>query len=301
MRKIVLAGGSGHLGTQLKNAFLDLGWEVVILSRQRNKKEDKVTYVFWDGEHLGTWIDVLEGADTVINLSGKSIQCRFTSKNKALLENSRILPTNALGRGIANCNKPPRLWINFSGISIFSGLNELQDETSIAVGTDYLAQLTRRWEAAFSAFDLSDTLKVILRVSPVLSKQYGMSAELRPLAKWGLGGKVANGRQYVSWIHQQDFVALVQWIIEQTQPRRVYHACSPQPVTNAAFMEVLRKSAGVSLGLPLPRMIARIGSFIKGIDSSLLLQSVPATTRYTVENGFVFNFGNIKDALTDLV
>lgn len=301
MRKIVLAGGSGHLGTLLKAAFLDVGWEVVILSRQRNKKEDGVTYVFWDGEHLGAWVHALEGVDTVINLSGKSIQCRFTSENRAILERSRILPTDALGRAISECDKPPRLWINFSGISIFSGLNELQDEASIAVGNDYLAQLTRRWEAAFSAFDLSDTLKVILRVSPVLSKQHGMFAELLPIAKWGLGGKVADGRQYVSWVHQQDFVALIQWIIERTQPRRVYHACSPHPVTNATFMKALRESVGVSFGLPLPRLMARIGSFVKGVDSSILLQSVPATTKYTVEDGFVFQLGNIKEALTDLV
>src|SRR5690606_5841939 len=300
MRKIVIAGGSGHLGTLLKAAFLDVGWEDVILSRQRNKKEDGVTYVFWDGEHLGSWVHALEVVDTVINLSGKSIQCRFTWENRAILERSRILPTDALGRAISQCDKPPRLWINFSGISIFSGLEELQDETSLAVGTDYLAQLTRRWEAAFSAFDLSDTFKVILRVSPVLSKKQGMFAELLPIAKWGLGGKVADGRQYVSWIHQQDFVALVKWIIEQTRPRRVYHACSPHPVTNATFMKVLRESVGVSFGLPLPRIIARIGSFVKGVDSSILLQSVPATTKYTIEDGFIFTFENLRDALSEL-
>lgn len=301
MRKIVLAGGSGHLGTLLKRAFLDSGWEVVILSRQRNRKEEGVTYVFWDGEHVGSWGNVLNGADTVINLSGKSIQCRFTPKNRALLEDSRLLPTNALGRAIATCNKPPRLWMNFSGISIFSGLNEWQDETSMAIGNDYLAQLTRRWEAAFSAFDLPDTLKVILRVSPVLSKQQGMLAELLPLAKWGLGGKVSDGRQCVSWIHERDFVRLVQWIIERTQPRRVYHACSPNPVSNVAFMKVLRESVGVSFGLPLPLIMARIGSFLKGVDSSILLHSVPGTTKYTVEDGFDFDFGEIECALTDLV
>lgn len=301
MKKIVLAGGTGHLGTLLKKVFLDLGWEVVILSRQRNKKEDKITYVFWDGEHLGTWTNVLEGADTVINLSGKSIQCRFTSKNKAILEDSRLLPTKVLGRAIARCSKPPRLWINFSGISIFTGLNELQDETSIAVGTGYLARLTRRWESAFSTFDLSDTTKVILRVSPVLSKQQGMFAELLPLAKWGLGGKVANGRQYISWIHQHDFVSLVRWIIEQTHPRRIYHACSPYPVTNATFMNVLRNRVGISFGLPLPRILAHIGSFVRGVDPSILLQSVPGTTKSTLEDGFTFEFEKINGALANLV
>src|SRR5690606_17948231 len=121
------------------------------------------------------------------------------------------------------------------------------------------------------------------------------------IAKWGLGGKVADGSQYVSWIHQQDFVALVQWIIEQTRPRRVYHACSRHPVMNATFMKALRESVGVSFGLPLPRIMAHIGSFVKGVDSSILLQSVPATTKYTIEDGFVFKLGNIKEALADLV
>src|SRR5690606_8264784 len=301
MRKIVLAGGTGHLGTLLKDAFLDLGWEVVILSRQRNKKEEGVTYVFWDGEHLGTWAKGLEDADTVINWRGKGIQCRFTSKNKALLEYSRILPTDALGNAIAKCHKPPRLWINFSGISIFTGLNDLQDETSIAVGTGYLAQLTRRWEAAFSAFDLPDTLKVILRVSPVLSKQQGMFAEVLPLAKWGLGGQVADGRQYVSWIHQQDCVSLVQWIIQQDQPGWIYHACSPYPVTNATFMRVLRDHVGISFGLPLPRILAHIGSFVKGVDPSVLIQSVPGTTKSTLEDGFTFKFEKIDSTLANLV
>lgn len=253
-RKIILAGGTGHLGTALKKKFLELGWDLLILSRQQTKKEDGVRYLFWDGKNLGPWVNALERADTVINLSGQSIRCRFTLKNRLILEDSRLSPTNALGRAIATCNKPPRLWINFSGISIFSGLNELQDETSVATGMGYLAQLTKNWEAAFSVFHLPDTLKVILRVSPVLSKQHGMLAELLPLAKWGLGGKVSNGFQCVSWIHERDLVRLVWWIIEQTQPRRIYHACSPYPVTNATFMKALRDSVGASFGLPIPRV-----------------------------------------------
>lgn len=301
MRKIVLAGGSGHLGTLLAEAFLDLGWDVTVLSRQRDKRDGPVDYIFWNGEHLGPWTNVLEGADTVINLSGKNIQCRFTPRNKALLDHSRILPTNALGRAIAQCYKPPRLWINFSGLSIFSGLNEMQDETSIAVGSGYLAQLTRRWEAAASAFELSDTARVILRVSPVLTRQQGMFAELLRLTRWRLGGKVAEGKQLVSWIHEHDFVQLVQWVIEQSNPRRIYHACSPNPITQAALMKTIRESTGISFGLPLPRPLVHIGALVKGIDPSVLLDSVPATTRYTVEDGFAFTYGKPRDAIVNLV
>ncbi|MGB3104320.1 epimerase [Sphingobacterium siyangense] len=301
MRKVVLAGGTGHLGTVLKKKFLESGWEVLILSRKQPEKEDGVSYLFWDGEHLGTWGHVLESADTVINLSGESIRCRFTRKNRAILTDSRLLPTNAIGKAIAACDKPPRLWINFSGISLFSGLNGLQEETSTAVGEGYLAQLTKRWEAAFSAYALPETLKVILRVSPVLSKQQGMLAELLPLARRGLGGKISNGRQCVSWIHERDLVRLVMWIIEQTQPRLIYHACSPHPVTNAIFMKALRASSGASFGMPIPKAIARIGSFLKAVDSSILLQSVPGTTRFTLEDGFDFDFAEIECALNDLV
>lgn len=273
----------------------------MILSRQQHKKEAGVSYLFWDGENLGPWVNALERADTVINLSGQSIRCRFTQKNRVILEDSRLLPTNALGRAIATCDKPPRLWINFSGISIFSGLNELQDETSIATGNGYLAQLTKNWEAAFSVFDLPDTLKVILRVSPVLSKQHGMLAELLPLAKWGLGGKVSNGCQCLSWIHERDLVRSVCWIIEQTQPRRIYHACSPCPVNNAAFMKTLRDSIGASFGLPIPRVLAHIGSFLKAVDSGILLQPIPGTTKFILEDGFDFEFGKIECALNDLL
>ncbi|WP_333864023.1 epimerase [Sphingobacterium sp.] len=300
-RKIILAGGTGHLGTALKKKFLELGWDLVILSRQRPKKEAGVSYMFWDGEHLGPWVNALERADTVINLSGQSIRCRFTLKNRVTLESSRLLPTNALGRAIATCDKPPRLWINFSGISMFSGLNELQDETSITTGNGYLAQLTKNWEAAFSLFDLPDTLKVILRVSPVLSKQHGMLAELLPLAKWGLGGKVSDGCQCVSWIHERDLVRLVSWMIEHTQPRQIYHACSPYPVTNATFMKALRDSVGTSFGLPIPRILAHIGAFLKAVDSDILLQPISGTTKFVLEDGFDFEFGEIKCALNNLL
>src|SRR5690606_6328362 len=137
--------------------------------------------------------------------------------------------------------------------------------------------------------------------SPVLSKQPGMFAGLRPLANWGRGGEVADGRQYASWIHEQDFVSLVQGVIEQDQPRRIYHACRPYPVTNATFMRVLRDHVGISFGLPLPRILAHIGSFVKGVDPSVLIQSVPGTTKSTLEDGFTFKFEKIDSTLANLV
>ena len=301
MKKIVLAGGTGRLGSLLKDAFVNWGWEVVILTRQAARQEGAVRYVHWDGEHQGPWVGALAGVDTLINLSGQSIQCRFTAKNRALLHDSRILPTQALGQALAACEQAPRLWINFSGISLFSGLAQLQDESSQALGTDFLAELTQQWERSFKAFDGLANQAVLLRVSPVLSRASGLLAELLPLTKWGLGGKVGHGKQYISWIHEQDLLALLQWIIEHPQPHSVYHACSPCPSSNAQFMQALRKAVGISFGLPLPRPLAHVGAFLKGVDPGLLLQSVPAVAARAQQEGFQYRFASLEKALSDLL
>ncbi len=302
MAKIVLAGGTGHLGKLLTDFLLGRGDDVVILSRKTIlQQHPKLTYILWDGQHLGQWQHALEGAEVVINLSGESINRRFTAKNRKLLEDSRFLPSKAIGFALQQCLHPPRIWINFSGISIFGGTKGMHDEESNDYGTDYLAQLTQAWENIVHRFVLPNTQKVLLRVSPVLSEHWGMFSELLPLVKWRLGGKIGRGQQYISWIHEQDFVRLVDWIIQHPQPKALYHGCSPHPISNALFMKIFREEAKVPFGLPLPTWMAKIGALAKGVDASMLLQSVPATTIRTVNEGFVFEFADIRDALKDLI
>lgn len=301
--KIVLAGGSGHLGRLLTSAFLIGGMEVFILTRDKGSVKclDGVTTIHWDGETIGEWVEQLEGVDTVINLTGRSIQCRFTAQNRKSLRDSRIGPTKLLGQAIQTLKSPPRLWINFSGISIFGGQGGLHSEESLTYGTDFLALLAQEWEKAFKEVNLVETKKVILRISPVLTKDSGMFSELFPLVKKGLGGAVGDGGQMVSWIHEVDLVQMVLWIIGLDEPASVYHACSPHPVRNAEFMKIFREEAKVSFGVAMPTPLAHIGAFLKGIDASLLLQTVAVTTKTTIEDGFKFKYSYLHSALAQLI
>ncbi|MGB7526771.1 TIGR01777 family oxidoreductase [Sphingobacterium cellulitidis] len=302
MAKIVLAGGTGNLGNLLISLFREQGHEIIVLSRQRMiKSHPKIEFVLWDAENLDTWQKKLEDADVLINLCGLSINRRFTKENQKLLRSSRLIPTKLLGEAIAQLESPVKLWINFSGVSIFNGQTGLQDETSHLYANDFLGQLAQDWERVFLEAKTPATEKVILRMSPLLSKKSGMFAELYPLTKMGLGGKVGTGKQMVSWIHETDFVRLMDWIIQSQIREGVYHACSPNPVNNSEFMKALRKEAGVSIGLPLPTFMAKIGAFVKNVDPVLLLESVPVTTLLTIKNGFQFNFPYIQPAFNQLI
>lgn len=302
MAKIILAGGTGHLGSLLQTHFLQKGWEVIVLSRKTYESSNPLLhFVQWDGEHLGEWVDSLRAADVVVNLSGKSISTRFTAENKKLLTDSRIKPTRIIGKAISSLDNPPRLWINFSGISIFEEVEgSVRNEKDTDYGYTFLAQLSQQWETAFWAENLSHTQRVALRVSPVLSPDFGLFSELYPLTKLGLGGKVANGQQLMPWIHQDDLVGIVDWLIESENLHSVYHACSPNTISNQELMNALRDAAGVKFGMPLPRLFASIGAFIKGVNSSLLLASTPATTKYLIDDGYMFKFADIYPALKQL-
>lgn len=302
MKKVVLAGGTGNLGKLLTSAFVKNGWHVIILSRNANKQNTaQISWEQWDGEHIGKWTSCLEGADAVINLSGKSIQCRFTEQNKRELYNSRILPTKVIAEAIQGLLDKPKIWINFSGVSLFNELATLQDENSLEIGTGFLAELSRDWENAFLERDIENVHQVIVRISPVLLADSGFFTELLPLVKMGLGGKVGNGKQWMNWIHYQDLVNLILWILEEESPSKVYHACSPNPSTNASFMKIFRKIVGMPLGFPLPTLLAKVGALVKGVDPSLLLDSTPVTTTATIQEGFIFHYPNAEIALQQLL
>ncbi|WP_293933954.1 TIGR01777 family oxidoreductase [Sphingobacterium sp. UBA6645] len=302
MTKIVFAGGTGNLGNLLIPYFREREDEIVVLSRRKMvKHHPRIDFVLWDGETQGEWTEALQGADVIINLSGASINKRFTAKNKKLLYNSRLQPTKALATAIQSLDNPAKLWINFSGVAIFNGAEDLQDEHGNAYGDDFLAKLSIDWEAACTQAHTPQTEKVILRMSPVLSKQSGIIRELTPLAKLGLAGTLGSGKQMMPWIHEEDFCRLVCWIIDQEQQEPIYHACSPHPESNKNFMKTLRQVVGRSIGLPLPTPLAKVGALLKGTDPTLLLETVPVTTNVTLKNGFKFNFPYLHDAIKQLI
>ncbi len=302
MKKIILAGGTGNLGQLLATEFNEHGYQVILLTRNKElKSTDKYLSVYWDGLQLGKWTTYLENADAVINLSGKSIQCRYTEKNKKLLIDSRIEPTYILGKAIQMSKQAPRLWINFSGVSIFENKPPFHTEESLEYADTFLAKLSQIWEKTFWEADTEQTKKVCLRVSPVLSKKFGMLKELYPLAKLGLAGTVGNGQQYISWIHQTDFTRLVWWIIQQQELHHTYHACAPEAFTNKDFMMSLRTQVGVPLGLPLPEFMARVGAWVKGVEPNLLLDSTAVITSQTLKDGFTFQYPRLDFALKNLL
>lgn len=301
MEKIVLAGGSGNLGQVIAHSFLEKGCQVVILSRTaRHATLPDLSYVQWSGKDLGAWTTELEGADVLINLSGESINTRFTDKNKAVLEHSRIMPTRILGEAVATLVNPPRIWINFSGISLYGGLEGIHTEYDQVYARDFLADLTKKWEAAFQACKLSQTKQVVLRLSPVLQSTAGMFKELYSVTKMGFGGKVGSGKQMISWIHETDLIRIIHWIVKQELPATIYHACSPQPVSNIDFMKAMRRVTGIYIGLPLPMPLAKIGAFVKGVDDSLLLQGNAVISKQLAMEGFAFIYPTIEEALRDL-
>lgn len=302
MKKIILAGGTGNLGRLLTDSFLSAGYHVVVLTRQHiTSKKSQLTYVNWDGETLGEWCDYLEDSCALINMCGESINTHFTENNRVKLKNSRYLPTLILGAALEKLTVAPAVWINFSGISIFEGAKELQDENSLYQGSSFLSQLVIEWERLFWERNLKNVKRVVLRLSPVLDEASGMFAELYPLAKKGLGGQIGDGKQYISWVHKHDLVRLVSFIIDNPTANSVFHACSPYPVRNKEFMAVLRKEVGCKMGLPLPVLLAKIGAYIKGVDASLLLETNPVTTKTTVEAGFTFKYPNLDLAVKQLI
>lgn len=301
LKKIVLAGGTGNIGKLLIAYFTKLNYEIVILSRQARKSHNSnISYQLWDGEKIGDWIQVLNGADTLINMSGKSIQCRFTESNKKELLESRILPTKILGEAIGKLDNPPRLWINFSGISIFEGLDGFHDEESTYFSDTFLAELAKKWEDVFLSSFTLQTKKACLRLSPVLSKDFGMFKELLPLSKLGLGGQVGNGEQYISWIHEDDLIQMIRWIIDQESPSVLYHATAPKPEKNKIFMQNLRKAVHMPIGLPLPTPLAKLGAYFKGVESDMLLLTNAVESKRPLDEGFVFRYPTTELAFEKL-
>lgn len=300
-KKIVLAGGAGNIGKLLITYFEKLDYEIVVLSRQDQSDQSNIRYQKWDGKNLGEWINTLEKADALINMSGKSIQCRFTERNKKKMLDSRVGPTTILGQAINQLTHPPRLWINFSGISLFEGLQGFYDEDSLQFSSTFLSALAQKWEKTFFSFSSPQTHQVCLRVSPVLSRDFGMFKELLPLAKLGLGGQVAKGEQYIAWIHEQDLVRLIKWIMDQESPASLYHATAPSPEKNKIFMKKLRKAVHVPFGIPLPTALAKVGAFFKGVESDMLLLSNAVEAKRAQQEGFVYKFPTTDLAFEELI
>lgn len=310
-KKIVIAGGSGFMGQHLAKWFADDN-QVVILTRHitgsaNNKYSDKniagnnIRYAQWDGETQGKWSREIEGCDLVINLSGKSVNCRYNEKNKKEIFDSRTNSTKALGEAIRKAAHPPSLWINAASATIYRHAEDgPQDEYTGEFHDDFSVQVCKRWEKTFFEEETSCTRKVALRTAITLGCGGVMTPYLN-LCKWGLGGKQGSGKQMFSWIHIDDVCRAIEFLWQHNSLTGVFNLSAPNPVSNVRFMEKLRASTGHRFGLPAMEWQLKLGTAIMGTETELLLKSRWVLPTRLLEEGFTFSFPTIDVAFSDIV
>jgi len=307
--KIVLPGGSGQIGAVLARAFTAAGHEVVILSRSPAASPWRT--VAWDAETIGDWEKEIDGADVVVNLAGRSVNCRYNAANRRAMMDSRVRSTRAVGKAIANAKKPPRVWLQASTATIYSHRYDApnDDLTGVLGGTEpnapdtwrFSIDVARAWEAAASEIETPQTRKVLLRSAMTMSPDRGGVFDvLLGLVRHGLGGASGDGRQFVSWIHDRDFIDAVDWLIDRDDLSGPINVCSPHPIPNAEFMRDLRQAWGTRIGLPATKWMLEIGAVFLRTETELVLKSRRVVPTRLQQSGFKFKFPRWPDAAADL-
>jgi uncharacterized protein len=300
--KIVIAGGNGFLGASLEQYFHGKAKEVILLARNPvETSHNNTRWVRWDGQSPGQWTKELEKADILINLAGKNVNCRYTEENRKLIYESRLKSTHILGEALRQCKQPPSLWINASSATIYrASYDRLMTERNGETGDDFSMDVCKKWEAAFNAQHIDGVRKIITRTSIVLGREGGALPRLINLVRAGLGGKQGKGNQYCSWIHISDFCRVIEWMVENKEASGVYNVTAPLPLPNAEFMKTLRQAMKMPVGLIAPEWLLKIGAMLIGTEPELILKSRKVYPKRLLDEGFVFEFSDIKAAMKAL-
>jgi uncharacterized protein (TIGR01777 family) len=306
--KIVIPGGTGQVGGILRRALAERGHQVVVLSRQPVALEPGIRHLPWDGRSFGDWAVEVDGADAVINLAGRTVSCRYTDEHLAEMMDSRIDSTLVVGQAIERAARPPRVWLQASTATIYQHTyGEANGEDGVIGGSEpdvpaywaFSVEIARRWEAAQQVAATPSTRKVALRSAMVMSPDRGGVFDvLLWMARVGLGGPVAGGKQYVSWIHDHDFVRAVELLLEREDIDGAVNLASPSPLPQRDLMRVLRRGRP---GLPATGWMAEIGAFVLRSDTELLLKSRRVVPSRLLAEGFEFDFPTWSGAVEDLV
>jgi uncharacterized protein (TIGR01777 family) len=313
--RIVLPGGSGQVGRMLARFFQERGHHVTVLTRGPYTAPWQT--VHWDGLSLGPWVETLEGADVCIHLSGRSINCRATARNRRELYDSRIGPTRLLHQAFACLANPPRLWMNASTATIYRhSLSKAMDEATGEIGGNELisprrraprkwnwtVELVKDWESAFFSTATPRTRKIALRTSLVFSPAPGsVFATLSHLVRAGLGGTQGNGHQLVSWMHESDYARALEFLIAHEEIDGPVNLSAPHPLPNREFMAALREAWEMPNGLPAPAVLLTIGMFFLRTEPELVLKSRYVVPGRLLDAGFQFEFPTWPEAAADLV
>jgi len=298
MKKIILAGGSGFIGKALQAHLKSEGYQLVSLTRSPKHTND----VRWDGKTLGDWAAHLEGAFALINLAGKSINCRHTEQNKKAILATRVQTTQVLGAAIAAATIPPRVWMNASAAGIYphDALQPLSEDDQ-TFGSDFIADVALQWEKTFRESYTPQTRKIALRTTLVFGDDGGAFIPLKKLSQVGLGGKQGSGKQKVSWIHRKDYVKALSFLLSHDELSGPINLCVPQPTDNQTMMAALRKAVKMPIGLPQPTWLLKIGAQLIGTPPELILHGMNVIPKRLVEANFTYEFPTLAVAFDDLV
>ncbi len=306
--KLILAGGSGFLGKALAQHFSALDWDVVVLTRHPIPSQNNIRQVFWDGESIGEWTRELDGATAVVNLTGRSVDCRYTPANRRIIMDSRVKPTRILGEAIARSPQPPSVWLNASSATIYhhtfgSAIDENGHDFTPTpeVHDEFSVDVIHAWEKAFNDTSSPQTRKVALRTTMVLGHaRNSVFPVLSKLARFGLGGRMGSGNQFVSWLHQTDFCRALEWLIAHKEVSGPVNLAAPNPLPNAEMMRLFRELTGAPFGLPATEWMLEIGAFFLRTETELILKSRRVIPGKLLAGGFEFTFPIMREALKNL-
>jgi uncharacterized protein (TIGR01777 family) len=312
--KIVIPGGSGAIGSVLARHFHVQGHQVTVLSRspQAAPQPKPWTVLAWDGKTLGPWAESLEASDILINLTGRSVDCRYTPANRKEIRDSRTLSTLVLHEAVRKLASPPRIWLNASTATIYRhSLDRPMDEATGEFGGNeagapetwnFSITVAKDWEAAFFSTPTPKTRQVALRSAITFSADAGSVFDvLSRLVRFGLGGTNGSGRQMVSWIHEADFIRAVEWLIADDFFSGVVNLASPNPLPNREFMRGLRKAWKQPIGMPASAWMIEAGSFLMRTESELVMKSRWVVPGRLVDEGFEFLYPHWEEAAQELV
>ena len=307
--RIVIAGGSGHIGKILLKHFQKQQHDIKILTRN-TKKEDP--FIYWDGQTLGAWQKVVDESDMVINLAGRTVDCRPNKKNLKEMMDSRIDSTRVMGEAISQCQNPPKLWLQMSTATIYAhSFNKANDEYTGTIGGNepgvpdtwhYSISIAKNWEKTLFESQTPSTRKVAIRSALIVSPlKKGYFDVLLSLVKRGMGGTIAGGKQYVSWIHEEDFIQAMEYVISHEDIKGAINFSSPYPLPQKEFMSHIRSACGFKISLPITKWMAEIGAVFLRTDTQLILKSRRVVPKRLLSYGFQFQFPHWPEAVTDII
>jgi uncharacterized protein (TIGR01777 family) len=299
-KRIVLAGGSGFLGQSLAKELRQRNYEVVVLTRSPRERSAGEKEVEWDGEHVGEWIQFLDGAEAVVNLTGRSVNCRHTPENVREINESRVNSVRAIAAALAHVKSPPQVWVQSGSLALYGDTGDRWCDENASVGHGEATETCTLWEGAFNSTNTPKTRHVLLRIGFVLDRDGGALSVLGNLTKWFLGGAVGNGRQYISWIHLADMNRIFLEAIEREDLSGAFNTTSPNPATNAEFMRELRRALHRPWSPPVPVWAVHFGSWLMQTEPSLAMTGRRCAPKRFSDAGFKFQFPELRGALDDI-